>query len=806
MFLLGARHAMPLLVFIFASLAFAQEAPPPLENKETQAVPSVDAPQAAFENKTSPSSGNQTAKTTVVDEKFGVAETPVTPSSNQGTSKTSFSEEEATGTDDELIYLNATDVDVKDMIKQISKATGSNFLIDDKVRGKVTIISEKPMTKEMAYQAFLSALEVMGYTTVKSPGGLIKIVQTKEAVSKPIDLYKEDSPNTDGFITRIIQVKNISANDLSTVVKSLVSKDGNLFAYPQTNSLILTDAGSNIDRILKIIRELDQEGPQEVIEIIPIVNADAKDITEKVLQLYEGAGAQTSGRGGTAARRANRGAPELEDTPSISKVISDDRTNSIIVLGSKRSIVKLRALIERLDTAITGVEGTIHVYYLKHATASELSEVLSSLVGGAKIKSSKEKGAGGAAEARQGAVELEGGVKVTADEGTNSLVITASPKDYETLIERVISKLDIPRRQVYLEAVIMELRIDKTKNIGLNGNFGLNFNVSGRDMTGFGSLLPTFPTALNSIATAAGGLAGGGFSADSIDFTLSDGTSLSIPAVSTILQALQTDSNANVLSTPSILTLDNEEAKIQVGQEVPTPGQSSISSGVATTSVTREDTGIILKVTPQISESSTVRLKIEQEITNVRSSDPVLGPTFDKSSVTTVVVANDKQTIVIGGLLEDRDTASIGKVPLLGDVPILGNLFKTTRRDRKKADLLVFITPYIIKDRADYLEILQKKIEERNMFIEHNYGSYQRKQIRQAIKEHAKDLLEYSTAVRTIYDENPNSSSTSKTPYVTPTTSNTSTGYETSTSTSSEKKNESTEEGYVHPTRRVRGH
>ena len=212
MFLAGARYAVFLLVFIFASLVFAQEAPPPLENKETQAVPSVDAPHAAFENKTSPSSGNQTAKTTVVDEKFGVAETPVTPSSNQGTSKTSFSEEEATGTDDELIYLNATDVDVKDMIKQISKATGSNFLIDDKVRGKVTIISEKPMTKEMAYQAFLSALEVMGYTTVKSPGGLIKIVQTKEAVSKPIDLYKEDSPNTDGFITRIIQVKNISAS------------------------------------------------------------------------------------------------------------------------------------------------------------------------------------------------------------------------------------------------------------------------------------------------------------------------------------------------------------------------------------------------------------------------------------------------------------------------------------------------------------------------------------------------------------------------------------------------------------------
>lgn len=646
-------------------------------------------------------------------------------------------------TEEELVYLNATDVDIKDMIKQISKATGTNFLLDDKIRGKITIISEKPMTKEMAYQAFLSALEVMGYTTVKTPGGLLKIVQTKSAINEPLDIYYDKAPNTDRFITRILQVKNISANEISSVIKTLVSKEGNLFAYPATNSLIITDSGSNIERIMKIVRELDQVGPREVIEIIPIQNADAADITEKVLQLFEQD--DQPRRRTTRRRRRSKSTPELEDSPAVSKVISDDRTNSIIVLGSKGAIVKIKALIRRLDSPIQGIDGTIHVYYLKHANSKEIAEVLSSLVSNASTKGSASKGK--KSDANSGAVQLEGGVKVTADEGTNSLVITASPKDYQILIDKVITKLDIPRRQIFLEAVIMELRVRKEKTFGINGNFGNIFNINGKDMTTFGALLPTFPASITSIASASGGIAGGSFSSDSIDFSLGDGSSLSIPAVSTIIQALQRDTDANVLSTPSILTLDNEEAQIQVGQEVPTPSGTTVSSGVTTFNVTREDTGIILKVTPQISESDTVRLQILQEVTDVVASDPSLGPTLNKSAVQTTVVAHDQQTIVIGGLMEDRQTASVGKVPLLGDIPILGNLFKTKNKDMRKSNLVVFITPYIIKDRSDYLRVLKKKIEERNQFIEYNYGKSQRKKIRQAIQRHSAELLEYKTAV-----------------------------------------------------------
>ena len=466
----------------------------------------------------------------------------------------------------------------------------------------------------------------------------------------------------------------------------------------------------------------------------------------------------------TPARRTTRrgaeGGVELEEAPSISKVITDERTSSILILGSKRSIIKVRSLISRLDSPVGGTEGAIHVYYLKHANAKEMAEVLSSLVSGGKKSDKTKKTAASVAETTTTAKELTGGssasleltgdVKVTADEGTNSLIITASPKDYETLEKLVLSKLDIPRRQVYLEAVVMELSVNKSRTIGVSGNLGNSFNVFGNNIGAFGSILPTFPSAISSIAGASGGAAGGIASERTISFTDSTGSTVEIPAVSAIIQALQSDTDVNVLSTPSILTLDNQEAEISVGNEVGVPGTTTIgSSGVSSTSVTREDTGVKLKITPQVSESNTVRLKIEQEITDiVGAADPVLGPTFTKRFVSTVVVANDKQTIVIGGLIDDSQTVATNKVPLLGDIPVLGNLFRNRITAKEKTNIIVFITPYIIRERADYLEILKKKIEERNLFIEMNFGAGQRKAIRESIKNHAKDLLEYKTAVR----------------------------------------------------------
>lgn len=696
-----------------------------------------------------------------VQDKYGASQedtlSPLQPKSNPD-DDTAQDNEDGTAPDG-MIYLNGTDVDIKEMIRQMSALTGKNFIINDKVRGKITIISDKPMTKDMAYQAFLSALEINGFTTVMTPAGLLNIIPQKDSLSKPIDLYKNSSPVTDKYITRIIQLNNISANEISQVIKTMVSKNGNMFAYPTTNSIIITDTGSNIEHILKLVKELDQEGPQEVLDMIPIIHADAKTIADQITKIFEKDDKKTTSRSRRRSRRGRNAQQNLEDVQQISKVLADERTNSILIMGTKRSLVKVRALVARLDRSISGAEGRIHVYYLRYAKAKDVAEVLSNLVADAKTKASSQGGksksaSSSKASAGGGSVTLEGGVKVTADESTNSLIVVAAPKDFKTLVENVVKKLDLLRPQVYLESVIMSLDVQKSTTLGFSGMGGLlNTLPGGNQLSAFGAVLPITPEAISTIAGASGGFGGGVISSDTIDFTLSDGSTASVPAISGIMMALASDTDANVLSTPSIMTLDNEEAEIQVGQEVPIPTGTTVSSGVTTFDVSREDTGIILKITPQISENDTVRLAIAQEITSVFTSDPNLGPTLDKKSVETVVLAKNKQTVVIGGLIDDQATISTQKVPLLGDIPVLGSLFRNRVTTKQKSNLLVFITPYIIRERKDYLAILKKKIEERNKFIDHNYGSRQRKFIRRAIQDHANDLLNFKCTVPT--DDNP---------------------------------------------------
>jgi general secretion pathway protein D len=263
----------------------------------------------------------------------------------------------------------------------------------------------------------------------------------------------------------------------------------------------------------------------------------------------------------------------------------------------------------------------------------------------------------------------------------------------------------------------MELSVDKKRTLGLSGNFA---DSIGAGLGAFGAQFPLTTGIISSVAGASntGGMIGGVMSDRTFEFDLGNGDKISIPGISAILQALETDTDVNILSTPSILTLDNEDAQIQVGEEVPTPSGQTVSATGTTLNITREDTGIILKITPQISESDTVRLKITQEVTNVVGTDPALGPTLTKRAVQTVVVAHDKQTIVIGGLIDDKASVTTSKIPFLGDIPVVGNLFRSRATVKKKTNIIVFITPYIISERADYLAILQKKIDERNLFMD----------------------------------------------------------------------------------------
>lgn len=641
--------------------------------------------------------------------------------------------------DEDQVYLNVHDADIKDVIKQISKATGRNFIIDDKIRGKVTIISERPMTREEAYQTFLSALEVAGYTTVKGPANVIKVVSLKDAAKSPIPTHVDSTPYTDSFVTRLIPLENISALDMSNAIKDLVSRDGNLFAYPATNTLIITDSGSNIDRIMKIVKELDQEGPQQVMEIIPIRNAMASDIAKMVQDLFEKEKAASS------ARRATRGrGAEPEELDEVSKIIPDERTNSIIVLASKRAIENVRNIINKLDTRLSAAdEGRIHVYYLKHAKAKEMAETLSSLTAAA-----------GTAKGGKGTdiavARFEGDIKVTADESTNALIVTALPKDFQTLIEKVVSKLDIPRRQVYFEAVVMEMTLTKGLDYGVQAFGGAGV---GGSMIGMGQTLggPSLLGNLFSGATPWPGILGGLMSSRTTNVTYvgADGTTqtLTMPAFSAFLSALANRGEANVVATPNLLTLDNEEATMAVLTKEPTPGSTTFTSAATTTqSVDYKEAGLELKIKPQITEGDMVLLEIEQKLsgfTTPQYSTNLNAPAMRERSVKTTVVTENGQTVVLAGLMDDFSEKRKQKVPLLGDIPVLGILFSTTSNNMRKSNLMIFITPHIIKDRTDFSAILKRKIEERNKFIDSNFSKSRRRVIRDTIAAHSEDLLEF---------------------------------------------------------------
>jgi len=661
--------------------------------------------------------------------------------------------EEKAPTGDELVYLNVQDEDIKDVIRQISKATGKNFIIDDKVRGKVTIMSEKMMTKEEAYQAFLSALEVAGFTTVTGPGGIIKIVSLKDAASSPIPIHVDSTPYTDSFVTRLIKLQNISALDMSNAIKGLISKSGNMFAYPATNTLIITDSGTNIDRLMKIIKELDQEGPQQVLEIIPIYYADAREIAQTVLSLFEIQ--QQQQQRTTTARRTTRGAgAELEDIKDVSKIIADERTNSLIVLASKRAIKKVVDIIAKLDMPLeVGETGKIHVHYLKYANAPDLAATLASVTSGASAPAAAAgaKGAQAQAQTQAAVAQLEGGITIGADESTNALIITATAKDYKIIVDELISKLDIPRRQVFLEAVVMELEVFRRNQAGASGYAGAGSN----SILGFGSYGFSDFSAINGMFDPTGffatpGILGGLLSRDTVTISVpSSGggtTDLTIPSFAAFLNFIQTYRDANIVSTPNLMTLDNQKASIEVTRiQYATKTTVTATAGTQTIEPYALEAGLTLEITPQISEGDAVRLEINNKLSNF-TGDP--GPSGaapqTKRTIQTTVVAMDGQTVVLGGLMEDLVTHDKAKVPILGDIPLIGWLFKSTTSSTTKNNLLIFITPHVLRDPSDFAEVSRTKIESRNRFIQDNYGKKQQRAIYETIAMHRSDLLAFT--------------------------------------------------------------
>ncbi|GAB4371434.1 MAG: type II secretion system secretin GspD [Deltaproteobacteria bacterium] len=627
------------------------------------------------------------------------------------------------------IYLSMdfTDVDLPVLIKFISEQTKKNFIFDERVQGKITIISPRRITVEEAYNLFLSVLHVKGFATVEQ-GNTIKIIPMRDAKQESVPTERGPGEEPDSkIITRLIPLQYVDVGEVVALLTPMISKDGLLTSFPASNTLIVIDSRANIDRLMKILAELDQEGTGSTLRIFPLKHASAAEVAKTLDSLYQQSGApQVQGvRGRVRPGKARGNAP---------KFLPDTRTNSLLVLAVPDVLADVEDLIAKLDIPTPENTGKINVYYLENADAEETAKVLSSL---AETTAAAGRPAPGQPPGTiKGVItaELEGGVKITADKATNSLIIIASPNDYQTLVD-VIRKLDIRRRQVYVEALVMEISLDKGRDVGIEFRGaaetgkdgavlgGTNFDFQGNLNALLASLASGNPLLFSGTGLIAAGIAG--------NVVLPDGTE--IPAITAVLRAAQNRDNVNVLSSPHLLTMDNKEAEIIIAENIPfITSQSRDSTNLANVinTVERKDVGIILRITPHIHESEFVNLEIYQESSAVKGdsllSISTVGPTTTKRSAKTNVLVKNGNTVVIGGMMQETFNTLERKIPLLGDIPLLGNLFKFTSVSRKKTNLLIFLTPHVIRNPVDMEKVTTDHQEKMDRFIEQNRGEVER--------------------------------------------------------------------------------
>lgn len=570
----------------------------------------------------------------------------------------------------QTITLNLKDADINALIGTVAEVTGKNFIVDPRVKGKVTVISSRAMDSEEVYHVFLSILKVHGFAAVPS-GQVIKILPDVSAKQDSIPSASDAEPGTgDEMVTRVIQVDNVASAQLVPILRPLVPQQGHLAAYPTTNVLIISDRAENVSRLVDIIRRIDKVSDSE-IEVIRLEHASAAEVV-RVLNAISRSGQQ--GKGVPAAAEA---------------LVADERTNSVLLGGDRSSRLRLRAIISHLDTPLER-GGNTKVIYLKYAKAADLVETLR---GVGKIQGEVAKGKAAAA------VNVEKELDIQADEATNALVISAPPALMRSL-EAVVRQLDIRRSQVLVDAIIAEVGERKARELGVQWAVnGIGSTVSPLGGTNFTNAAVPLTSILEGIATSTvPGLATGLAIAGG---NVTDGGQFKWGAV---IQALAADSDSNILSTPSITTLDNEQAEIVVGQNVPFVTGSFTSTGAAAGSVDpfqtiqREDVGITLRVKPQINEGDAIMMEIEQETSSISDSAEASDIITDKRSIKTNVLVENGHVIVLGGLIEDRINETEQKVPLLGDLPILGVLFRSSTTRHDKANLMVFIRPAILRD------------------------------------------------------------------------------------------------------------
>jgi len=596
------------------------------------------------------------------------------------------------------------DTDIMELTKHMQKLTGINLILDKDVKGKVSIIAPTAITVGDAWKAYLTALNMAGYTLVKS-GAFYKVINARDIRYTPTKNYTGNyTPDTENYVMRVIALKNVSAAEIARNFRPFMSRYGRIIDIKQTNTVIMADTGTNINRLVKMVKFLDIPGFEETLQIVRVKNSSAQEIAKLLDSILKGgSGANARPVGGAATARFSGTGSEGSSSSVISRIIAEPRTNSIIAMANAEGAKQLRELIAKLDVKLVSAgSGRVHVYYLNYGDSEELAKTLSSIVSG---NVSQAGGAGAAAAAPRfttagGVAEnaiFSAEVKITSDKNNNALVVTASPTDWLTLKD-VIGRLDIPRDQVYVEGMIMEANVTKEKAFGTSfvGAYGQgNAQRAGLGSSDLFNLLGGNPTSISGFFA---GIGAGGTRTVNIG-----GNNVKVSGVNALIRAVASHQNTNVLATPQILALDNTEATFEVGETVPIREQTlNNAGGNVGFNVRQQEAKLSLKITPQINKVTRfVKLKINQRIDDFQNVDPAVSqagngvPTTIRSAITEVMV-RDRDTIAMGGLLRDRDTVTFSKVPLLGDIPVLGWLFKSKSRRLDKVNLLFFMTPRIL--------------------------------------------------------------------------------------------------------------
>jgi general secretion pathway protein D len=594
--------------------------------------------------------------------------------------------------DGPTITPNYKDADLSQIIQAVAEVTGKNFIIDPRVNAKVTMLSATPMTPAQFYEAFLAVLQVYGYVAVPA-GKVIKIIPNTDQRQVPAnDLPSSVSSTSDEIVTQVITLKNVSAAQLVPMLRPLLPQYAQLAPYASGNMLIISDRASNVNRLMRIIERIDESG-DEPIDVIALHNAGAADVVRIVTSLNQGQAAEGGG--------------------ALVKAVADERTNSVLLSGEKSQRLKIKALIFNMDTPMS-TGGDTQVRYLRYADAEKIADKLKGqATATAKALGGPAPGATGGGGGG-GTPNVDASVTIWADVATNALIITAPPKIMKSLMA-VIDKLDIRRAQVQVEALIVEVDINKSANLGVQW---LLFGQGNSTVPAGIINLPGAGTSIVDLAAAA--LSGGttttattGVTTPISSSTVGVGATVAVGRVNNngtsfaaLVQALRSDGTSNIISAPSLITMNNEEAEVKVTQEIPliTGSYTSSTASVAGTTspfetIQREEVGTIIKVTPHINEGNSVQLKIEQEDSSpgAKLTDSADIST-NKRSIKTTVLIEDGGIIVLGGLMSDTVTESEDRVPVLGAIPLLGNLFKSRSGSRQKKDLLVFIRPKILRD------------------------------------------------------------------------------------------------------------